>query len=115
MAVRSTALWAGSLSPSASVILKELRRELEHVSRDHRVPKCAHQILEKSQIVPRQQHGGDNLATFDDVVQIGAGIAPTTLARTIRIERRRIIGVARIAQVERSGPGKRLPIAARTG
>jgi len=71
-----------------------------------------HHILVEGEVVRRQQHRGDDLIRLHHMMQIGAAELAAGGAGTGRIDRRRIVGVARVLQVQRAVPGERLPVAA---
>ncbi len=52
------------------------------------------------QIVRGQQHRAEDLAAAAQMVQIGAAVAGAGRAAAFRVERRRVVGMARIAQVQ---------------
>ena len=61
-----------------------------------------HQALIMRQIVPGQQHGGDDFARFHRVMQIGTGELAAGRTIAIGVQRRGIVGKAGILQIERA-------------
>src|SRR5690606_33639357 len=61
---------------------------------------------------PGEQHRAEQLARLDEVVQIRAGILACRGARASLVERPRILGMTRVAQIDPAGPCERLPMPA---
>ena len=66
---------------------------------------AAHQFLVVVQVVPGQQHRPEDLRRLDQMVQIGAAECRAGRAAALRVERPRIVGVARVAEVDRAARG----------
>src|SRR5580704_15965558 len=62
--------------------------------------QAAHDVLVVLQIVPREQHGGENLLGSDEVMQVGPAVIAAGGAGALLVDWPRIVAVARIAQVE---------------
>ena len=60
-----------------------------------------------------QQHAPEDLAGAAQMVEIGAAIAGASRAKAFRVERRRVVGVAGVAQIDGALAGKGLGGAAR--
>src|SRR5690349_19758526 len=101
------------LFAAAAVIREKLGTKLRYRLVADRIPKCPQQILKEYEVVPGQQDRGDDFSASDDVMQIGTGIGPATVARTPAIDRCVVISVPRIAQIERPFPGEGLAVSAR--
>src|SRR5690625_1556336 len=76
------------------------------------VPQPRHQLLIIMQIMPGQQHRGDDLAGAEDMMQIGAAIAPAARTGAILVQRARIVAMAGIPDIDGPPPREGLPRAA---
>ena len=61
---------------------------------------AGHQFLIVGEIDLRQQHGAEHLVGADEMMQIGARIIARRRARALLVERARVLGMARIAQID---------------
>ena len=67
--------------------------------------QAAHQVLIILHIVPGEQHRPEHLLRLEQMVQIGAAVARAGRAAARRVQRRGIVGEARVAQVEHAARG----------
>ena len=75
--------------------------------------QARHQVLVKSQVMPSEQHRGDDLVRFHGMVQIGAAEPPAGRTAAFVVQRPPILRMSSVAQVERSALDKSLSVAAR--
>lgn len=86
----------------------EIQMEVVQPALGYRRAEAGHQVLVVLQIVPGQQHGGEDFARFHKVVQVGAAVALAGRAVAGGVQRAGVVGVAGVAQVDGAAAGEGL-------
>src|SRR6185369_13928572 len=117
-AKRGSKSWKSRKRPNRTLAAGEVvppeigREEGEAIFRDRTAHAC-HQLLVKGQVMLGEQHGAEDLARLVQVVKVGAAVVGADVTGAAFVERRGILRVARIPEIDGPGMGEALPVAAR--
>lgn len=114
-AVRKTTQNGSIRTPLNAFDITESALSLEFLDKPVQCPagdgfaKARHEFLVVMQVVPRKQHGGDDLACPKHMMQVRPAVSPATGTLTPLVQRPRIICMPRVLDVHRTPAGKGLP------
>src|SRR4051812_41811037 len=92
------AIW---VAVAASLISGKAARIVREAAFGDGGTQLAHNLLVESDVVPGEQHQTQHLLAAEKMVEIGPAVDPAGVAGNGFIEGARVVGVPRIAQIER--------------